>query len=147
MVPSDVAEPAIDFAIKADLVPHAYSNNVRGTIFSTPFRVLIQDPLSLTMDAASLSLAAAQPGKVRGKIVRNPAYKQNVRVALAGLPAGYSAPAVTISADKSDFEIAVTSAAEPTARVLPNVTVDVALANGKRVITQPIELKVAPAKK
>jgi hypothetical protein len=44
VVPQDVADAAIDFVIKAEIVPHPYSNNVIATIYSNPFRVLVQDP-------------------------------------------------------------------------------------------------------
>jgi len=73
--------------------------------------------------------------------------KLPVTVAIAGLPGGYTAQPVTVAGEKTDFELPVTAAAEPAARTLPNVSMTVAFANGKIPITQPIELKVAPAAK
>jgi hypothetical protein len=144
-VPIDVAEPAIDFVVKADLVSNPYSNRVLSTSYSQPFRMLVQNPLGLQMDAASLSLVGGMPGKIRGKINRHPAFKQPVNVALAGLPAGYTAPAIAVAGDKTEFEMPITVPKEPTARTIPNLSLSVSLADGKIPITQPIEFKVAPA--
>ena len=144
-VPLDVAEPAIDFVVKADIVSNPYSNRVLGTSYSKPFRMLVQDAVGLQMDVASLSLAAGMPGKIRGKLIRHPAFKQPINLALVGLPAGYSANGVTVAGDKADFEVPITVAKELAARTLPNVSLAVSLANGKVAVNQPVELKVSPA--
>jgi hypothetical protein len=107
--------------------------------------MLVQDPLGLQLDAASLSLVGGKPGKIRGKLIRHPGFKQSVNVAIAGLPAGYSAAAIAVAGDKTDFEMPITVAKESTARTIPNVTVNVSLTDGKVPLTQPVELKVAPA--
>jgi hypothetical protein len=143
-IPLDVAEPAIDFVVKADVVSNPYSNRVLSTSYSKPFRMLVQDPLGLQMDAASLRLASGAPGKIHGKLIRHPGFKQTVNVALAGLPAGYSAAAIAVPGDKTDFEMPITLAKEATARTIPNVSINVSLADGKVPVTQPIELKVVP---
>jgi len=59
---------------------------VLSTSYSKPFRMLVQDAVGLQMDVASLNLVGGVPGKIRGKVIRHPAYKQPVNVALAGLP-------------------------------------------------------------
>jgi hypothetical protein len=146
-VPLDVVDPAIDFVVKADIVPHPYSDRVLATTYSQPFRMLVQDPVALDLDGASMNLVVGAPGKIRGKLVRHPEFKQPLNVAISGLPAGYSTRPVSVAGDKSDFEIPVTVANETAARVLPNVSIVVTLADGKVPITRPIELKVAPPKK
>jgi len=143
-VPVDMAEPMIDVAIKADVVPHPYSNRVIATTYSAPFRLLVQDPVGLNIDAASLNLVSATSGKIRGKLKRHPAYKQPVILAIAGLPAGYAASPATIAADKTDFEIPVTVPTEPAARAVPNVAISVTLPDGKVSLRQPLDLRVAP---
>jgi len=143
-VPVDIAEPAIDFAIKADVVSNPYSDQVEATIYSHPFRMLVQDPVGVNLDAASLKLTAGGPRTIRGKLSRNPAFKQSVTVALTGLLQGYAGQPVSVPADKSDFEIPVTVPNEAAPRSVPNVSITVALADGKVSVNQPIELKVAP---
>ncbi len=144
-IPTDVAEPAIDFVVKADVVSNPYSNRVLSTSYSQPFRMLVQDPLGLQLDAASLNLVGGAPGKIRGKLIRHPAFKQTVNVTLAGLPAGYAAPVLAVPGDKTDFEMPITVPKEPMGRTIPNVSIAVSLGNGRVPVTQPIELKVTPA--
>ncbi|HEX4072173.1 MAG TPA: hypothetical protein VHX68_13430 [Planctomycetaceae bacterium] len=143
-VPLDIAEPAIDLVVKADVVSNPYSNRVLATSYSKPFRVLVQDAVGLKVDPASLNLVAGSGGKVRGKLFRHPAFRQKVNVAISGLPAGYGAAPVMVAGDKTDFEIPVTAPKEATARAIPNVSITVTLADGKVPITQPLDLKVAP---
>ncbi len=143
-VPLDIAEPAIDFVIKADVVSNPYSNRVLATSYSKPFRVLVQDAVGLRIDPTSLNLVAGLGGKVRGKLFRHPAFRQNVNVAISGLPAGYGTAPVTVAGDKTDFEIPMTAPKEGAARAIPNVSITVALADGKVPIKQPLDLKVAP---
>jgi hypothetical protein len=42
-VPADVAEPAIEFVVKADVVRHPYATGVFATTYSEPFQVLVKD--------------------------------------------------------------------------------------------------------
>jgi hypothetical protein len=42
-VPADVAEPAIEFVVKADVVRHPYATGVLATTYSEPFQVLVKD--------------------------------------------------------------------------------------------------------
>jgi hypothetical protein len=42
-VPTDVAEPAIEFVVKADVVRHPYASGVFATTYSEPFQVLVKD--------------------------------------------------------------------------------------------------------
>jgi hypothetical protein len=126
------------------VVSNPYSNRVLATSYSNPFRMLVQDPVGLQMDAASLKLVAGAPAKLRGKLVRHPAFKQNVNVAVSGLPAGYTAQPVMVPGDKTDFEIPMTAIKGSPAGPIPNVSIVVTLADGKVPVTQPLELKVSP---
>lgn len=144
-VPLDVADAAIDFVVKADVVSNPYSNRVLATSYSKPFRMLVQDAVGLRMDTDSLSFVAGAAGKLRGKLIRHPAFHQNVNVAVSGLPAGYAAQSVVVPGNKTDFEIPITVPKESAPRTLPNVSIAVSLADGKVPVTQPLELKVSPA--
>jgi hypothetical protein len=42
-VPTDVAEPAIEFVVKAEVVRHPYANGVFATTYSEPFQVLVKE--------------------------------------------------------------------------------------------------------
>ena len=42
-VPTDVAEPAIEFVVKADVVRHPYASGVFATTYSEPFQVVVKD--------------------------------------------------------------------------------------------------------
>jgi hypothetical protein len=42
-VPADVAEPAIEFVVKAEVVRHPYASGVFATTYSEPFQVLVKD--------------------------------------------------------------------------------------------------------
>jgi hypothetical protein len=42
-VPADVAEPAIQFVVKADIVRHPYAAGIFATTYSEPFQVLVKD--------------------------------------------------------------------------------------------------------
>ena len=112
-VPLDVADPAIDFVIKADVVSNPYSNRVLATCYSTPFRMLVQDPVGLQVDPASLKLASGSTAKLRGTLVRHPGFKGTVSVAVMGLPAGYSAAPVTVAGDQSKFDVPINVPKEP----------------------------------
>ena len=143
-VPLDVADPAIDFVIKADVVSNPYSNRVLATCYSTPFRMLVQDPVGLQVHPASLKLASGSTAKLRGTLVRHPGFKGTVSVAVMGLPAGYSAGPVTVAGDQSKFDVPINVPKEPAARPLPNVTITATIGEGKVAVTQPLPLMVAP---
>jgi len=67
-VPTDVAEPAIDFVIKGEIVRHPYATGVFTTTYSEPFRVVVKDKpdppkvMPLKTDAPK----AAPPAKKAG---------------------------------------------------------------------------------
>ncbi|MGE3315295.1 MAG: LamG-like jellyroll fold domain-containing protein [Planctomycetaceae bacterium] len=143
-VPLDVAEPAIDVVVKAEVIPHAYAQNYLATLYSAPVRLQVQNAVTVNFDGATFQLAAGAEGKVKGKIVRTAPFAGPVDLALGGLPEGYKTAAVTIPADKDTFELSVTAPAEKEAKSLPNLPVAIATA-GRSLGSQNIELKIAPA--
>lgn len=148
-VPQDVAEKAIEFVVKAELVPHAYSDRVLATTYSQPFRVPVKTAVAVEVDAKSLNLAAGNTNTVRGTIKRTAGFNRPVTVQLTGLPTkDFQTKPVTVPADKSTFEIPVTAAAEKKLRVLQKINLTVTV-RGNRALIPPkvIALKVAPAKK
>jgi len=143
-VPLDVQEPAIDFVIRAEVVPHAYSKNVLATIDSKPFRLAVQNAVAINFDTTTFNLAAGAEGRVKGKIARTAPFAGAVDLALSGLPEGYKAAPVNIPADKDEFELVVTSPAVTEAATLSNLNV-AAASGGRTLLNQGLELKVAPA--
>jgi hypothetical protein len=144
VVPTDVEEPAIDFVLRAEVVPHAYSQKVLATIYSSPFRLPVRNAVAINFDTTTFNLASGAEGRVKGKIVRTAPFAGAVDLALAGLPEGYKAAPVNIPAGKDEFEFVVTSPAEKEAKTLSNLNVAAATA-GKPLANQGLELKFAPA--
>ena len=85
-VPEDVPNRRSILVIKGDVVPQPYVGTRSPPRSSRNlFRMLVQHPVTLTMETASLNLTAAQAGKVRGKTVRNRAFKASVTVTISRL--------------------------------------------------------------
>ena len=147
-VPLDVAERSIEFVIKAELVPHAYSNRVLATSYSQPFRVPVKPAVTVTVDPKSLNLKAGGRNFVRGTVKRTPGFKRPVVIRINGLPKGYTAKPVTVPPDKSTFAIPVTAAAVKKLRVLQKITLTAVFGLNRSLIApRPLALKVAPVKK
>jgi hypothetical protein len=133
-VPADVSEPSIEFVIRADVLPHAYSQRVLATAFSDPFRLPIQNAVTATIDPKTLNLFGETANKVTGTIKRVAAFKSPVVVSLSGLQKGFSAAKVTISAGQTKFEIVVTAPKENEKRPLPRVTFNVTDVAGRALL-------------
>lgn len=147
-VPLDVAERAIEFVVKAELVPHAYSNRVLATTYSQPFRIPVKPAVAVTVDPKSLNLNAGGKNNVRGTLKRTPGFNRPVMVRINGLPKGYAAKPVTVPPGKSAFVIPVTAAAEKKLRVLPKITLTAVVGLNRSLIApRPLALKVAPVVK
>ncbi len=143
-VPLDVAEGAIDFVVRGQMVPHAYSKNVLGTVYSKPFRLPVRNAVSINFDTTTFNIPAGAEGRVKGKITRTTPFAGPVDLALGGLPEGYKVAGANIPANKDEFELVVTSPAEKEAKTLPNLNLSVTT-GGKPILNQGLELKVAPA--
>ena len=120
-VPLEVVESQIDCVVKAELVPHAFSDKVLATVFSAPFRLPVQNAVSVELAANNLNLTGNAQTKFTGAVKRTARFTGAVDVSLVNLPAGYAAPKVTVAPEQEQFEIVVTSPAVAAAADLPNI--------------------------
>jgi len=145
-VPMEIAEAQIDCVVRADFVPHAFSDKVLASVTSTPFRVHAQNGASVELAAKSLILTGNAQTKFTGTVKRTSGFAQAVEVALVNLPAGYSAPKVTVPPEQEQFEIVVTAPAVTAAADLPNVQFRVTTPGGGPLQKDVgIATKVTPA--
>lgn len=142
VVPLDVAEREIEFVVKADLAPHAYSPRVIATAYSQPFRLPVKNALALTIDDKSLKLTGGRSGAVRGTVKRTAGFNAPVVLRVEGLPRGYKTQPVTLKKRQTSFAIPVTPAKEAKLRTLPKVSLRVTL-SGKRPLLPPRTLTVS----
>jgi hypothetical protein len=133
-VPTDVAEGSIDFVIKAELVEHPFAQNVVSTVYSSPFRLPIQNAATVQLAANNLMLKSATPTKFTGTIKRTAGFTGPVSVQILNLPAGSTVPPVTVPADQEAFELTVTPGATTAAVDVPNVVFRIVAADGGKPI-------------
>ena len=95
VVPSVLAEPLIDVAIKAELLTPE-RNAVLRTVYAPVRRLTVVNPLSLTLAATMIETPFdAKSGatvKIAGTITRLPGYTGPVTITLTGLPPGLAVP-------------------------------------------------------
>ena len=145
-VPTDIAEPNIDFVIKAELVEHGFSQNVAATIYSAPFRLPVQNAVTVTLAANNLMAKGGVASKLTGTIKRTTGFQGAISVQILNLPAGATAPAVTIPPDQETFEITVTPAAVAAVADVPNVVFRAAAVDGGKPVQAdvPLATKISP---
>jgi hypothetical protein len=144
-VPTDVAEPSIEFVIRADVLPNAYSQRVLATAYSDPFRLPIQNAVSVAVEPKTLNLLGETANKVIGTVNRVAAFNSPVVVSISGLPKGYTATTVTVPAGQTKFEIVVTAPKEAKKRPLPKVTFNVTDVAGRALLpARKLTITVAP---
>lgn len=144
IVPLEVTEPVIDFVVKAEATPHAYSERVLATAYSQPFRAEIKNAVSPKVDDATLAVMAESDHKVTGQLHRTAGFTGPIEATLTGLPGDYVVQSATVAGDQDKFEIIVKG---------PKVTAETAVANVKLRVTSagnlvvgemPVNLKAVP---
>ena len=144
-VPLEVVEGQIDCVVRAEFVPHAFSDKVRASVYSPPFRLPVQNAVSVQLAENSLSLTGNAQTKFTGAVKRTARFMGAVAVSLVNLPAGYSAPQVTVAPEQEQFEIVVSAPAVTAAADLPNIQFRVTTAVGSLLQKDmPVATKVAP---
>ena len=143
-VPSEVAESVINFALKVEAVPHAYSDRVLSTAFSQPFHVEIKNGVTPKMDDATLAFAGEVDHKLKGALQRTTGFTGPVEVTLVGLPAGYSVQTGTVAGDQDAFELTVRGPKVAAETPVANVKLRVTSANSLLVPESPVNLKSIP---
>lgn len=145
-VPTDIAEPSIDFVIKAELVEHTFSQNTVATIYSTPFRLSVQPAITVQLAANNLMVTGGVAAKFTGTIKRTPGFQGAVTVQILNLPAGSTVPPVTVPADQEAFELTVTPAMVAAAMDIPNVVFRAVAVDGNKPLQAdvPLATKISP---
>jgi hypothetical protein len=143
-VPFDIAEPAIEFVLVAEAVPHAYSERVVATAYSQPFRMTVQAAATPQVDGATLAVAAEAPHVIVGKLQRTAGFVAPVQVTLLGLPAGYQVTTAEVAGDQDEFRITVTAPAVAAETAVPNVKLRVTTAGSPIAADQDVAVKVVP---
>ncbi|MDB5390795.1 MAG: hypothetical protein JWM11_6441, partial [Planctomycetaceae bacterium] len=145
-VPTDIAEATLDFVIKAELVEHPFAQNVFATTYSKPFRLSVQNAVTIQLAAPNLALTSAVPAKFTGTLKRTAGFAGPISVQILNLPAGSTVPTVAVAPGQETFELLVTPPAVTAAMDVPNVVFRVISETGKTV--QPdvvLPTKIMPA--
>ncbi|MBI3860295.1 MAG: hypothetical protein HY290_00205, partial [Planctomycetia bacterium] len=146
VVPMEVVEGQIDGVIRAEFVPNAFSDKVQATVYSSPFRLPVQNAVSVQPTEKTLLLTGNAQTKFSGAVKRTARFTGAVDVSLVNLPAGYSAPKVTVAGDQEQFEIVVSAPAVAAAADVPNVQFRVTTPSGSLLQKDTaIAVKAMPA--
>jgi hypothetical protein len=144
-VPLEVVDAQIDCVVRADFLPHAFSDRIVAAAYSRPFRLPVHDAVTVQLTSNSLSLVGATQTKFPGAVKRTEGFTGAVEVALINLPAGYSAPQVTVPPDQEQFEIVVGTPAVAAAADLPNIQFRITTPQGHLLRPDaPVPTKAAP---
>jgi hypothetical protein len=145
VVPIEVVEGQIDCVVRAEFVPHAYSDKVLATVYSPPFRLPVQNAVTVEPASKALSLTGNAQTKFTGAVKRTARFTGAVDVSLINLPAGYAAPKVTVAPEQEQFEIVVSAPAVTAAADVPNIQFRVTSPLGNLMQKDvPVATKVAP---
>ncbi len=143
-VPADVAVNEIGAVIKAEVVPHAWSNRVAAVGYSAPFRLAVKDAVA---NAAAKTAPVLKIGENAAPIVveRQEGFTQPVRVELRGLPAGYTTSPTELPAAASEASLAITVPEGTAAGAVNDVELVVLGPNGTVLKSvKPFAIEVQP---
>ena len=144
-VPLDVAEGTLDCVVRAEFVPHLFSDKLVATAYSEPFRLKVETAATGALAANTLALTGKAETKLAGTLKRAAGFAEPVEVLLVNLPAGYSAPKITVKADQELFEFVVTAPEVTAAADIPNVQFRVTSVGGSALQADvPVATKVTP---
>jgi hypothetical protein len=144
-VPLEVVEGQIDAVVRADFLPHPFSDKALATVYSHPFRLPVQNAVSVQPTAGNLALTGNAQTKFTGTVKRTARFTAPVEVSLINLPAGYTALKATVAPDQEQFEIVVIAPAVTAAADLPNLQLRVATPSGSLLQRDtPVPTKVSP---
>jgi len=143
-VPADLAITQLGAVIKAEVVPHAWSNHVVAVGYSSPFQLPVHDAVTKAGSSSEVKLKAGE-NQVPITIERAAGFAQPVRVELRGLPSGVSSPAAEIAPDASQATLKVTVPAEASAGPLKDVELAILSTTGAILKSvKPFSLDVQP---
>ena len=142
-IPADVAADEIRAVVKADVVPHPWSNHVIATGYSQAVSFMVQDAISVAeMESPSLS---AGENHLAISMQRAAGFEEALKVELRGLPNGYAAAAVTVPAEQSAATLKIVVPDGTDSGPIPNVELAILDARGNVLKTiKPFTLTVQP---
>ncbi|MBS0265118.1 MAG: hypothetical protein JSS02_24515 [Planctomycetes bacterium] len=144
-VPPEVAESQIDAVIRADFASQPFSENVVTSIYSNPFRLPVQNAVTVQFATPELKLTGNANTTFRGTVKRAPSWTGAVSITLLNLPTGYTSAPVTVPPDQDQFELVIASPAITAAAKLANVQIRVATPLGNLLqVDTPVAVSVAP---
>jgi hypothetical protein len=144
-VPLDIAETSLACVLRAELVPHAFSDKVLARVYSKSFELPIQPASAVQLGASPVMLKGGVQTKVPHTLTRSPGFTSGVTVSLVNLPAGYAAAPVVVAESQTAFELAITAPAVTAAADLPNIALRVIGPGGTPILPDmPVAVKVAP---
>ena len=146
VVPLESAEPVIDFVVKAEATPHAYSDRVLASAFSQPFRAEIKTAVAPKIDDATLAIVGEADHKITGLLQRTPGFTEPVEVTLTGLPAGYTVQPAVVAGDQDKFEFVVKAPKVAAETPVANVKLRVTSSGSLLTAEMPVNVKVVAAK-
>lgn len=146
VVPLESTEPIIDFVVKAEATPHAYSDRVLASAFSQPFRAEIKNAVAPKVDDATLAIVGEADHKITGLLQRTPGFSGPVEVTLTGLPAGYTVQPAAVAGDQDKFEFIVKAPKVAAETPVPNVKLRVTSGGSLLTAEMPVNVKVLVAK-
>lgn len=146
VVPLESTEPVIDFVVKAEATPHAYSDRVLASAFSQPFRAEIKNAVAPKVDDATLAVVGEADHKITGLLQRTPGFTEPVEVTLTGLPAGYTVQPSTVAGDQDKFEFTVKAPKVAADTPVPNVKLRVTSSGSLLAAEVPVNVRVLAAK-
>lgn len=146
-VPLDLPATMLDLVVKAESVPHEYSDAVSGTAYAAPFTVEVKAAAAPTVDAGSLRVPALKEHVIQGTLQRTPGFTQSVMATITGLPAGYQVTPATVAGDQDAFSIKVTFPDIDREYAVPNLKLRVTA--GERLLApeQPLAVTHLPPQK
>jgi hypothetical protein len=145
VMPTSIAEPAIECIVRADFVPNPFSDKVLASVYSKPLRIETKSAVDVQLASGNLNLQGNGQTRLAGSIKRAAGFNEPVVLSLLNLPAGYSATGVTVAPDQQQFELVITSPAVTAMSDIQNVQFRVATPAGALLaLDRPIPTKVNP---
>ena len=144
IVPLEVAEPVIDFVVKVEATPHAYSDRVLATAYSQPFRAEIKTAVTPKVDDPTLAIVAESDHQLTGQLQRLAGFTGGIEATLVGLPVEYIVQPANVPGDQDKFAIVIKAPKVAAETPLANVKLRITSVGNLLVAEMPVNVKVVP---
>ncbi len=143
-VPLDVAAKDMEIVLKAESLPHAFSERVLATAWSEPFRVTVETAVAPKLDVATTRISSGTDQFIKGNLQRTKGFTAPVTVSLVGLPAGYRMEPAQVDAEAGEFAIKVIAPVVTAEQMVPNVKLRVTTSGSMIAADQDVALQLLP---